>query len=141
MSEVCVWVCCLLPTVARSDFFLPHGCIECGEAFASVQARGLHRRKTHEYMHPIRRMVWGSLCPICHVEFHSRPIFVQHLAYDGKSCREVFVDGEPFELSTDFIRQLDTIDVKVARANRRPGLPETQAVVPVMTVVPTLLSV
>jgi hypothetical protein len=120
----------LLPAVVRSDPFLPFQCEECGLAFASVQALGLHRRRVHNYMHPIRRMVWGSLCPVCGIQFHTRPRLIQHLAYDSTSCKAVFLDGEPLELSVDFIRTLDAADAVKARTNRRAGLPERFAEVP-----------
>jgi hypothetical protein len=121
--------------VSRSvctDVFLPYVCSLCNLAFASAQALGQHKRRVHGFINPIRLMVWGSLCPVCAVEFHTRPRLVQHLSFDGRSCREEFLAGEPLELPIDFIRQLDAKDAVLARQNRRAGLPERQAVLPAL---------
>ena len=113
-----------LPVEARSDPFLPRQCAECPRAFASVQALGQHRRRDHGYMHPIRRMVWGSKCTECNVQFHTRPRLIQHLTYDNVKCRTSFLAGEPLELSIEHIMKLDAADAAKAKANRRAGLPE-----------------
>ncbi len=66
----------LLTAVVRSDPFLPFKCEECDLAFATVQSLGLHRRRIHGYVHPIRLMVWGS-CARCaeHSSTHVRGLF------------------------------------------------------------------
>ena len=104
----------------------------CSEAFASKQALGLHKRRVHQFLIPIRRMVWGTRCPICSVQFHSRPRLIQHLAYDAQVCRREFLDGEPLELPDEVIKRLDAIDAVKARSNRRAGLPERFAFVPAL---------
>ena len=121
-----------LSCVVRSDPFLPHACDSCSVVFASPQALGLHKRRVHGFMNPIRRMIWGSCCPICALEFHSRPRLIQHISYDSPSCRSDFLESEPLELSVEVTRTLDARDAVTSRANRRAGLPERQAVVPAM---------
>ena len=114
----------VLPVVARSDPFLPHRCLDCPLGFASVQALGQHRRRAHGFMNPIRRSIWGSKCPVCEVQFHTRPRLLQHLSYDSASCKAIFLDGEPVVLPLELVLQLDAADAAKSRANRRAGLPE-----------------
>ncbi len=87
-------------------------------------------------MIPIRRMVWGNVCPVCQVQFHSRLRLVQHVAYEGHACRVSFLESESLELPVDFIKQLDAIDARQSRASKRAGFPERHTVVPALFSLP-----
>jgi hypothetical protein len=110
--------------VARGDLYLLFACEVCGAAYPSKQGLGLHRQRCFGYALPIRTMAWGSRCPLCSVEFCSRLRLIQHLAYDSKSCRTEFLDGEPLSLPMEVIKALDKRDAEGARADRRAGYPK-----------------
>jgi hypothetical protein len=118
--------------VAQADPFSPFGCPDCDMRFNSKQSLGLHKRRVHQFIHPIRTMVWGSKCTECHLEFHTRPRLIQHLAYDNAGCRASFLDGEPLELPRETVDALDLADSKRARAHKAVGLPIRFADIPAL---------
>ena len=115
-----------------SDMFLPYECATCSVAFSTKQGLGVHKRIRHGYGLNVRRMIWGTKCPQCNVEFHSRPRLLQHVAYDGVSCRLSFLESEPYELSLEQTKQLDEADAVAMRILRNRGLPQKLAVLPAM---------
>ncbi len=115
---------------AKGDPYLPFSCPECGDCFASKQAAGLHRRRSHQFVIPIRQMVWGNKCPECGVEFHTRARLIQHLAYDAKLCRASFLKSEPVVLPLALVKELDARDASTSRSMRHRGLPERHALEP-----------
>ena len=115
---------------ARGDAYLPHVCELCDMAFSTKQGRGVHKRMVHGCTSDLRAMAWGSRCPQCEVEFHSRPRLLQHLGFDAPACRAAFLDSEPLMLEPGVVETLNERDRVAARANKALGLPAKHAAYP-----------
>ncbi len=76
----------LFPAIAPPIFNLLV-CPECNKTFNSLQQLNLHRKRVHDFLHPVHMLIDTVFCPVCLLFFHTRVRALNHIKYRSSICR------------------------------------------------------
>ena len=98
-----------------------HRCVVCGDTFASAKALQMHSRVKHGARAPWSRMVPGSVCPCCGVDFHIRVRCLNHLGDRRRPRCADWVLQHCKPLPAEELAVLDAADTAARKAAWRQG--------------------
>ena len=95
-------------------------CTICSKVFRSSNALAAHSARSHNVKNPARKLAFGTQCPSCLKEFHTRYRLIVHLAYRSPACHAIAsIVLDP--MADDEAERLDTQDRPAIRVLARTG--------------------
>ena len=99
----------------------PLECPVCPHVFGRRKALEMHCRRAHGRRCPARFFVLGSVCPVCHADFVTRPRVIGHLMRGALGCVLQWRLGALHAFSVEQVQAADEADNIARREARRKG--------------------
>ena len=100
-------------------------CHDCGRWCRTMVGLTAHRQIVHGdggLAAMARARVGGSKCPVCEVDFRTRPRLIRHLCHGAKKCVDALKDGSIPVLPVDVVEALNLDDLRARSSRRKSGL-------------------